>query len=316
MSQQKFGLIINPYAKQVKKRYLATNRRFWEALLSPEEYALPDGADKVKDSVASFLDRGIDTLGIIGGDGTVHLVLSELLKLNPPRLPAILPFRGGTINALCNNLGNRDTPEDTLKKLMGIIPSHRIQTYKHLLRVEEQGKGGSELRFGFSFANGVLVGAYNEYYQAKNPGLTAALKIILKIFATGMVSMGGGPGILTPVEMKVRVPGRLEREGKFRVVVASVLENPTLWWKPFGQELNGRPAFHYLVNSMATHTLVWNMWDLFIGKVQHPEHSVGQTGEVEVECDAGYILDGEVFGVGRKLTIRITLGPALKFLSL
>jgi len=316
MSQQKFGLIINPYAKRVQKRYIATNRRFWEALLAPGEYVLPDRADKVKDAIAALLDRGITSLGIIGGDGTVHLVLSELLKLNPNRLPAILPFRGGTINALCNNLGNRDTPEDTLKKLMGIIPSHRIQSYKHLLRLEEKAKGHSELRFGFSFANGALVKAYNEYYKAENPGLAAALKIIFKIFATGMVSMGGGPGIIAPVEMKVQIPGRVDREGKFRVVVASVLENPTLWWKPFGQELNGRPAFHYLVNSMATHTLVWNMWDLFIGKAQHPEHSVGQASEVRVVCDAGYIMDGEVFGVGSKLSIRISLGPALKFLSL
>ena len=73
-------MIINPYAKQIKKRYLATNRRFWEALLEPEEYVLPDGADKVKNGIASLLDRGIQTLGIIGGDGTVHLVLSELLR--------------------------------------------------------------------------------------------------------------------------------------------------------------------------------------------------------------------------------------------
>ena len=52
MSEQKFGLIINPYAKQIKKRYIAGNRLFWEALLRPEQYALPDGMDQVKDASA------------------------------------------------------------------------------------------------------------------------------------------------------------------------------------------------------------------------------------------------------------------------
>jgi diacylglycerol kinase family enzyme len=78
MSEQKFGLIINPYAKQIKKRYLASSRLFWEALLKPEEYILPDGIDKVKDGLARQVDRGVSTLGVFGGDGTVNLVLTEL----------------------------------------------------------------------------------------------------------------------------------------------------------------------------------------------------------------------------------------------
>lgn len=316
MSGQKFGLVINPHARQVKKNYLAHNRRFWEALLRPEEFELPEGMDKVKDAIARHLDRGVNTLGIIGGDGTINLVLSELLKMDPSRAIAIIPFRGGTINALCNNLGNRDAPEETLKKYLGISPSNRVQTYKRLIRVEESGEGNSQLRYGFSFANGALVRAYNDYYKSKNPGFGVALKIILKIFATGMVSLGYGQGVLASVDMKVRIPDRMDREGKFRVVVASVLDNPTLWWKPFGHELNGQPAFHYLVNSMATHELAWNLWDLFNGRANHPSHRVGQTSEVRVESDAGYILDGEVFGVDKKLKVRITLGPALKFLTL
>ena len=316
MSEQKFGLIINPYAKQIKNRYIDGNRLFWEALLRPEECALPDGMDKVKDAIARQVDRGIGTLGIFGGDGTVNLVLTELLKMKVSPLPAVLPLRGGTINALCNNLGNKDAPEDTLKKFLRITPSHHFQTYKHLIRVEEGGVGDPGLRYGFSFANGALVRAYDEYYKSKNPGFGAAVRIIMKIFVTGMVSLGYGQGVLAPVDMKVRIPGRMEREGKFRVVVASVLENPTLWWKPFGNELNGQPVFHYLVNSMATYELAWNMWDLFNGRTNHPSHSVGQTGEVEVESDGGYILDGEVFGVDKKLSIKITLGPALKFISI
>lgn len=315
MRAQKFALIINPYAKQVRKKYLAPNRCFWEALLAPEEYVIPDGADKVRDVIAKLLDREVTSLGIIGGDGTVHLVLSELLKLNPGRLPTIIPFRGGTINALCNNLGNRDAPEDTLKKFLGVAPGHAIQTYKHLLRIEEHAENHEELRFGFSFANGVLVKAYNEYYQSQNPGLGSALKIIMKLLSTGMISFGSGPGMLSPVGMKVQVPGQLEREGKFNVVVASVLDNPTLWWKPFGVELNGHPVFHYLVNSMGTRELAWNMLDLFVGKANHPLHAVGQTRQVKVESDGGYILDGEVFGLDQKLSIQVTLGPALKFLS-
>jgi hypothetical protein len=316
MPSQRFGLIINPNARNIKKLYISTYLKFWQAFLAPEEFEVPESGGQVKAAVAKMLERGVTTLGIMGGDGSIQFVISELLKLNPSTIPDILPFRGGTINAACNNLGIRDMPDETLKKMINLSPAHRTYIYKNVIKLEESGADGSETRFGFSFAGGAVVAAFQEYYRSKEPGMGPAVRLILKLIAGGIFNISGGPAILRPVEMKVAVPGRFETEGKFRAVVASTLENPTLWWRPFGNELNGKSAFHYIVNSMPTRELAFNIWDLFLGRGQHPHHQMGQAASLKLSSDAGYILDGGLFGIGKKLDVDISIGPALRFLCL
>jgi len=315
MRGQRFGMIINPYARQVKRRYLMTNRRFWESWLSPKEYLLPDGIDKIQNALKELLARETMVLGILGGDGTIHTTLNELFKLSPSRIPAILPFRGGTINAVCNNLGIKDSPEETFKKYIGISPSHPTQLFKHLIKVQEFSNGERELRYGFSFANGVFPRIYKVYYSYKNPGFGSALRIILKLFVLGPFRPKWVSELLKPSEMRIRVQRKELISEQVRVLAISTLESPTLWWKPFGAELDGRPAFHYLANAMSTPELVLNMFDLFVGRCEHPKHWVGEANQLELEFDTGYVLDGETYGLNQNLKAQIELGPAIRFIS-
>lgn len=313
-----FGLIINPRAKGVYKRYILGQRRFWEALLKPSQYRVPESIEQTGSALKFLLDQGqgLESLGILGGDGTVHTVLNELLKMNLKQLPAIIPFRGGTINALCNNIGIKDSPEETLKKVVGISQAHPTQFSKYLIRITEYENGTTCLRYGFTFANGVFPKIFQVYYSYKNPGFGAALRLILKIFLTSPFRPSWVSSLLSPVEMRIENRQGELMSGKIRVLAVSTLESPTLWWKPFGPELNGKPQFHFLANAMTNPEVILNMFDLFIGRANHARHLVADTDELKVECDTGYVLDGELFSVGKKLKIKIDLGPALRFISL
>ena len=83
-----------------------------------------------------------------------------------------------------------------------------------------------------------------------------------------------------------------------------------------GPELNGKPQFHYLANAMTNPEVVLNMFDLFIGRSHHARHVVENAEKLMVECDTGYVLDGDLFSVGRPLKIKIDLGPVLRLISL
>ena len=291
MKGQRFGLIINSYAKGVHKRYIVSHRKFWEAMLKPAQYQLPDGIEQNAFALKKLLGDEIDVLGILGGDGTVHTVLNDLLKLNPPKFPAILPFRGGTINALCNNIGTKDSPEETLKKFVGLSHSHPTQFFKYLIRITEQGEEETGQRYGFSFANGVFPKIFQVYYGYKNPGFGAALRLILKVFLYSPFRPGYVSNLISPVDMKIEGRAGKVMDGKIRVLAVSTLESPTLWWKPFGPELNGRPQFHYLANAMSNPEMILNMFDVFIGRSNHARHLVADADELLVECDTGYVLD-------------------------
>jgi hypothetical protein len=185
-----------------------------------------------------------------------------------------------------------------------------------LIRVTEDENGLMTQRYGFTFANGVFPKIFQVYYSYKNPGVGAATRLILKIFFTSAFRPGWAKSLLSPVEMKIEGRSGEIMSGKVRVLAVSTLESPTLWWKPFGPELNGRPQFHYLANAMTNPEVVLNMFDLFIGRSNHAKHLVSKADELKVECDTGYVLDGELFSVGKRLKIKIDIGPSLRFISL
>lgn len=60
--------------------------------------------------------QGITHVGIIGGDGSISLVLAALARHFPANsLPRILILRGGTVNVLAGNLGLKGHPAQILR---------------------------------------------------------------------------------------------------------------------------------------------------------------------------------------------------------
>ena len=71
----------------------------------PEE-GTTETLDEVRGLAREFKEKGIDILGISGGDGTNHRTLSTFLEVyGETPLPKIALLRGGTMNNLANQLG-------------------------------------------------------------------------------------------------------------------------------------------------------------------------------------------------------------------
>src|SRR5258708_7475668 len=66
-----------------------------------------------------FKQRGVEILGLNGGDGTNHVTLSALIRVygNAP-LPKIAFLRGGTMNTIANACGIEGTPQTLLWNLI------------------------------------------------------------------------------------------------------------------------------------------------------------------------------------------------------
>ncbi|MEI6527689.1 MAG: diacylglycerol kinase family protein, partial [Planctomycetota bacterium] len=66
---------------------------------------------QLAEALHDFREQGVTCVGIVGGDGSINLVLAELLKLHSPQsLPSILVLGGGTANVLALNLGLNSNP--------------------------------------------------------------------------------------------------------------------------------------------------------------------------------------------------------------
>jgi diacylglycerol kinase family enzyme len=78
----------------------AARLRWFRAHVPAEDLFVPDGVDRARDAVGDVVARGYDVLCTGGGDGTFMLAAAALVALGPPRMPALLPLRLGTGNAI------------------------------------------------------------------------------------------------------------------------------------------------------------------------------------------------------------------------
>ena len=68
---------------------------------------------------ATWRERGVDTIAISGGDGTVHAVLDTIFGRNPfPRRPLLAVLRGGTANMTARDIGMRGRQHRALAALI------------------------------------------------------------------------------------------------------------------------------------------------------------------------------------------------------
>ena len=169
------GIISNPFAK-VNKRDPHHNTLLWYILGNKGQYEVTESISDLSRVCKEFESRGIDHIGIVGGDGTISLTLSAIFEAyttsDPGRahaLPKILLLRGGTVNVAASNLGIYGKPKSVMHDFLDAYHSGKELSAMKVstLKVND--------RLGFLFANGMAARFLQEFYKNKSNALGAGL---------------------------------------------------------------------------------------------------------------------------------------------
>jgi Diacylglycerol kinase catalytic domain len=157
------GVVVNPRARVVRAGGQALAASVVAAAGSGLVRETRD-VEALRATLAGLLgSEGVNVLAVLGGDGTVHTVINELLALThtvgeergaPPPLPRLLVLQGGTLNIVGRTLGTLGPPARSLARFCaayGGAPLARVPSRPlPLLRVESAAFGR---RFGFVFGS-------------------------------------------------------------------------------------------------------------------------------------------------------------------
>ena len=206
--------------------------------------------DLVDAVIEGARERGVQTVGIIGGDGSVSFVLSALYRTyGTTPLPRIALLRGGTMNTVANSLGvRRGTPEDLLRRLLANRNTPFVE--RNTLEVED--------RLGFLFCTGAMVGFLQVLYDSDKSerGPLAALKLLARgswqAFAGGDLA----ERIEKPLIATLRVDSETHPERRYVTVGAATIDQVGLGFRAFPRVTEGRDqfqvfAFHGSLQSLA-----------------------------------------------------------------
>lgn len=275
---------------------------------------------EILQALQHLAQRGVQVLGINGGDGTVQATLTALLQ-QPyfPVLPLLAILPSGTTNMTAGDVGLRGSPQGALAKLLAWSrqpqkPVHLIQ--RHVLQVQTS----DACRFGMFFGAGAIIRGIELCHQQlytwglRNewaPGL-ATLRILAAIARRD-------PAYIAPVPMDVSLDQQtLGPSQDYLAVLVSSLERLFLGLRPYWGHESG--ALFYTAIRAHPKRAMYALPPLFWGRPNRfgtPENGYHShnLNYVQLKLDSRFTLDGELYSSpdGR---VQISPGERLSFIRL
>lgn len=308
------GVISNPYAR-VNKKNPKHNTLLWYVLGNKGQYEVTESIGDLSRVCVEFKQNKIATVGVVGGDGTISLTLSALLKAyGAEKLPKILVMRGGTFNVLAANLGIYGKPKnvmaDFLEKFHAGIP---LVEYKIPSLVVNG-------RLGFIFANGTASKFLSEFYKNKSNAVGAAL--FLSKMAAGAFLPGSAGRTFDRITSLERMNMTDETGSSVSDKELSMIFASTVPKLPYGVKLfpnvtleNGQAELIAMESRgkelLAQAVRVLSGLSLKSEKIQS---RIFKEITIQVEKDSEFSLDGDVLTTSDGV-INVSMGPTFTFCS-
>lgn len=213
------------------------------ALGSDERLFVTQSMADLDRAAAALVAEPAETLGLVGGDGTISASLTALYRLGGEVLPQnLLLLRGGTMNTVASGLGiRRGDPLAGLARYRRAAPGagHRAYT------IEAQG------RLGFLFSAGLMYTFLAEYYrQPLGTGPLGAAGLLAAGIGSALTGGALSARLASPLRARLTVDGCPMAVTNYLFVGAATVAEVGIGFAPYarvGRVGGGRPAgFHVL----------------------------------------------------------------------
>jgi diacylglycerol kinase family enzyme len=181
------GIVNNPRSRRNRRRP-GTARRLRQLLGGDGEVLDASTPEELARAVERFRAAHVDVVGVNGGDGTAHVVMSALARARGSEpLPRLLLLRGGAMNTVARANGIQGSPErilwDVVTRLRAGLPLRVVE--RDLLRVEPDGQAPT---YGFLFGTGAVVAFLEAYYASRRPTPVRAAALVLRGACSALVN--------------------------------------------------------------------------------------------------------------------------------
>jgi diacylglycerol kinase (ATP) len=301
------ALFVNPRSR-ANKRDPALAARLGEILKGEGRVLAPASLEELGAATKALCASAPTAIAVHGGDGTLHQVLTALVRAWDGRpLPPLALLGGGTMNVVAASLGIRASAPQYLESLVAGARAGRPPTTvkRRCLQVGD--------RFGFVFGNGFVSNFLGEYYAARRPGPMRVVWLLTRLFFSVLFR---GPFARRVV---VRFRGRVLVDGAALPFQSlSALSAATVREVGMGFKLNHRAdddpeRFAVLAIHAGPLALFPDVIAVKTGRGVSPSRAysaVASSLDIEpADPETSYTIDGDLYRTAGPL--HIAVGPAL-----
>ncbi|MEQ1504469.1 MAG: diacylglycerol kinase family protein [Myxococcota bacterium] len=172
------------------------------------EVVTPSDVGALGSIAARFRERGVDTLCVNGGDGTLHQVLTAFVRTwgEDAPLPQVCVLRGGTMNIVADSVGVKLGAEAMLGRLVEAIHTGVAlpTTTRRLMRFDVD---DLPPLYGFLAGNGIIARFLELYYDHPDPSPLSAASLLARGAASALVQGPLIKQLMRPYTGQVSVDG-------------------------------------------------------------------------------------------------------------
>ncbi len=200
--------------------------------------------EELERAISRFRAAGADVLGVMGGAGTGHRVLTAAARaFAGESLPKVLLLRGGAANAVARGRGIRGSPERILREVLarrrGGEPLRTAEA--DLLSVAAD---GGEARFGFIFGTGAAVAFLDALRAAGPPSLATAALLAWRAIFSAAVGGGFAASLARRERLRVVTDGDEWPNASYLAVAAATTPDVGLGFRAFSRFGEQPGSFH------------------------------------------------------------------------
>lgn len=302
------GIILNPYSRSNRKNPDRI-RRMGFIVGDRGSCHMTETLDQVRELAVEFKERGVEILGISGGDGTLHKTLSTFLEVYGEQpLPRVALLRGGTMNNMAGQLGVVGTPERILSNL--ILKYHEGEAFQErqidLIRVNGD--------YGFLFGMG-LINRFIDVYQNVDPGPTPSRGAWLlgRAMVSALINGRFARQLAERFDCRLQIDGEEAPFKNYMMIFIGTMRTLGFNFRPLYRATSEPGRFQAVAISATARQLLATFPQAFFARPSGSEHYVDRmASRVTLEFDQPqtYSIDGDIIPEPTR-RVEIEIGPRL-----
>jgi diacylglycerol kinase (ATP) len=279
------------------------------------ELVAPGDLEALAHHARRFRDRGITTLCVDGGDGTLHRVLTAMARVyDGAPLPSVAILRSGTMNIVAESVG---ATLDRTRALGAVVEAQATgapvpTTRRPLLRIET---GEGEPSFGFIVGNGVVARFLEAWEADPSPSPMTAGVLLARAAASVLVDGELSRRLARPYDGHVTLDGKLVAGTRWTAVAIGTVEQMGLGFRVFHRVAREPGRLQLVAIGSTPRDLARELPGLYAGRGVHRPGNTSATGTevaLTAETPFPYTIDGDLYVAAH---LRISIGPEVTFLQ-
>ncbi len=304
------GIVNNPRARRNLSRP-RTAARLRAAIGGDGEVLDASTLDELARVVERFRDAEIEILGVNGGDGTGHVVLTAFARAYAGRpLPKLLLLRGGAMNTVAHGHHIRGSPEHVLREvLIRRRNGYPLRTVdRDLLRVSAD---GGEPMYGFIFGTGAVVAFLEAYYAIGRPSPATAALLVVRGILSAMVGGRFARALMRRDRLRVETDGEEWPDQAYLALLAGATPDIGFGFKAFARCAEQPGFFHAVGVTASVLHLVPALTRIARGAPYRRRIAQDEVARelVAEGDDVRFTVDGDLYAAVR--SVRVETGPGV-----